>query len=232
MTWLDRPVPWGRSMAEYRAMFHLDDVDPGSDILDVAAGPASFVAEWNDRAQRLKTGGQAVAIDPLYNHPPLEIARDVAMARDQVMPGVRAHPERYDWSSLPNPDALEQVRVASMERFLEDYRQPDSHRRYRVGVLPSLELPGRHFDLALCSHFLFLYADMLDEQFHLASIRRLIELAADVRIYPLLNLDNQRPGFLKRLIETLREADGLTVEEVPVSYRFQTGAHSMLRILR
>ena len=41
---ITQPVPWGRSLAEYRAMFALGGPEDGASVLDVAAGPASPAA--------------------------------------------------------------------------------------------------------------------------------------------------------------------------------------------
>ena len=42
----------------------------------------------------------------------------------------------------------------------------------------------REFDLALCSHLLFLYSEQLTADFHLASIRELCRVAGEVRVFP------------------------------------------------
>ena len=43
---IDAPIAWGRTLAEYRAMFALGARGHRVRVLDCAAGPASFVAEW------------------------------------------------------------------------------------------------------------------------------------------------------------------------------------------
>jgi len=231
MTWLERPVPWGRSMAEYHSMFALETVSKEAKILDIAAGSASFTAEWNHTATQEGHKGRALACDPLFDHPANEIAADIQAARDQIMPSVRTRPERYDWSYLTSPDGLEQTRLHAMTAFIEDYRRPDAHRRYRALALPHLNFPGEQFDLALCSHFLFRYAGMLDLQFHRAAIFAILDYAPELRIYPLLTLDNRRPATLEIIMRDF-SALGHHVEEVPVRYRFQKSADHMLRIVR
>jgi hypothetical protein len=42
---LNQVIPWGRSLAEYIEMFHLTPKALSGQILDCAAGPASFNAE-------------------------------------------------------------------------------------------------------------------------------------------------------------------------------------------
>jgi len=47
------------------------------------------------------------------------------------------------------------------------------------------------FDLALCSHFLFLYSDQLSKQFYVQAIREMCRGASEVRIFPSIALDNR-----------------------------------------
>lgn len=53
-------VPWGRSYAEYVAMFALSDEDLNRRILGCGDGPAAFNAGLTGR------GGSVVSVDPLY----------------------------------------------------------------------------------------------------------------------------------------------------------------------
>src|SRR5689334_809929 len=70
---------FGRTLAEYAAFFDLDVTAlRGRDVLDVAAGPASFVAEAC--ARRIN----AVAVDPLYTLAPAELADRVGTDYDRM----------------------------------------------------------------------------------------------------------------------------------------------------
>jgi hypothetical protein len=77
--------------------------------------------------------------------------------------------------------------MAAMQQFLEDFPQGIQQGRYIISELPVLPFDTEQFDLALCSHFLFTYSDLLSQDFHLASIRELCRVAQEVRIFPLLN---------------------------------------------
>src|SRR5579862_3438601 len=57
---IDSVYPWGRSFAEYIAMFGLSDDDLCRRIIGCADGPASFNAEMSRR------GSSVVSCDPLY----------------------------------------------------------------------------------------------------------------------------------------------------------------------
>ena len=58
---LEQVVPWGRSLAEYRAMFTLSEEDLQKRILGCGDGPASFNAEMTASGKPTVT-----SVDPLY----------------------------------------------------------------------------------------------------------------------------------------------------------------------
>jgi hypothetical protein len=65
---------------------------------------------------------------------------------------------------------------------------------YIPGMLPNLPLPDNAFDLTLCSHFLFLYEEQFDYDFHVAAVRELLrvtKVGGEVRLYPLVTFRTQ-----------------------------------------
>ena len=142
---------------------------------------------------------------------------------------VRAERRRFVWTSIESPDALERIRLAAMARFLEDYDRGREAGRYRAEALPRLELPDAAFDLALASHMLFLYSAQWDVDFHLAAIRELARLAAEVRIFPLLDMAGRPSAHLEPVLAGLQAA-GYGAEVLPVPYAFQRGGDRMLRV--
>ncbi len=112
--------------------------------------------------------------------------------------------------------------MTAMRQFLDDFPEGTRHGRYNSAELPSLPFRDAQFDLALCSHFLFLYGT-LGLTFHLQSVIELARVAAEVRIFPLVQLDGRQSPFLPGVMETL-EGSGLFGEVVPVAYEFQRGA--------
>jgi hypothetical protein len=85
------------------------------------------------------------------------------------------------------------------------------------------------FDLALSSHFLFLYSEHLDYEFHLKSILEMLRVAREVRIFPLLTLKNERSPYVERIMEELDRL-GYDSQVIKTDYEFQRGADEMLRI--
>jgi hypothetical protein len=88
---------------------------------------------------------------------------------------------------------------------------------------------GRSSDLALCSHFLFLYSRLLPADFHVAAVRELLRAAREVRIFPLLALGGERSAHVDPVMEAMRQ-DGHDVAIVTVPYEFQRGGNQMMRI--
>jgi hypothetical protein len=97
--------------------------------------------------------------------------------------------------------------------------------------LPSLPFADGAFDLALCSHFLFLYSRQHDATFHVAAMRELCRVAREVRVFPLLALGGQPSPHMGAAREALT-AEGWhsSIERVP--YEFQRGGFEMLRVRR
>ena len=226
---LTQAVPWGRGFDEYRRMFDLDGRPFGGAgarprVLDVGGGPASFPAEDHG------LGWQALACDPLYALEGAEIAGRVEAARQEVMDLVRRERARFVWTAIESPEALERQRLAALARFLEDYDAGRAAGRYRAEALPALPFAEGAFDLALCSHLLFLYADSLDAGFHRAAIREMARVAAEVRIFPLLDMAGAPSAHLDPVVERLR-GDGLRGEVLAVPYEFQRGGDRMLRVI-
>jgi hypothetical protein len=101
--------------------------------------------------------------------------------------------------------------------------------RYLAKSLPDLELVDQQFELCVCSHLLFLYSAQLSLQFHLDSITELLQLATEVRIFPLLQLDCQPSADLEPVMQML-EKSGYDATIQPVAYEFQKGGNQMLQI--
>jgi SAM-dependent methyltransferase len=208
-----------RSLAEYRRMFALTDVELTSGILDCPGGAASFTAEVS------AAGGRATACDPCYERPAAEVGE---LARVDLHRGYRYHqgnPDEYVWTFFTGPDDYLARRSRSIGLFTEHFAASPGH--YVTASLPALPFPDRSFDLALCSHLLFSYADRLDQGFHLASIRELARVAAEVRIFPLVPFGLASNPELPELIEEL-ERMHLRTTVRGVDYEFQRGGDSML----
>jgi hypothetical protein len=214
---------FGRSLAEYARFFALDiPALRGRDVLDVAAGPSSFVAEACVR------GVDAVAVDPLYGQLPDALAARVHTDCERMLAQLRAKPRLFRLKSFPSLAAAEADRRAAAQRFLADYAARFISGRYVGAALPRLPFFDGTFDLVLCAHLLFISARRFDFEWHLAACRELARVSADeVRIHPVCGADRKPYPALGRLRRELRTA-GIASEVVPVNYEFFVGSGSML----
>jgi hypothetical protein len=220
---LESVVPWGRSFDEYCAMFALSDRDFAGRILDCAAGPASFNAEATQR------GRSIVSCDPLYQCEAAGIEARLAATCEDVLEQTRRNTSEFVWSSIRSVDELKALRLSAMQRFLDDFPAGRREGRYVNAELPTLPFADQSFDLALSSHFLFLYTEQFDQIFHRASILELCRVARELRVFPLLALGAVRSRHVDPIVDDLgRRGFAVSIDRVP--YEFQRGGNQMMRI--
>src|SRR5262249_59581429 len=111
-----------------------------------------------------------------------EIKQRIAETSETIFSQCRATAENFVWSFFSDPDELGRHRLYAMRVFLEDFEQGLAEGRYLVQELPGLGFDDLQFDLALCSHLLFLYTEQLSLEFHLDAIREMCRVAREVRI--------------------------------------------------
>jgi len=218
-----------RSYEEYEAMFALQELElRGKDVLDVAAGASSFGVE-----ARLR-GIRAVGVDPMYRLP-FEVLKEhgrreleEAEAKIAKLEGI------FDWSYYGGADAHRRLRERSLERFLGDFRDRWDSGAYHGASLPRLPFEEGSFDLVLCSHFLFLYAESFGLDFHreaVAGMLRVCRSGGEVRIYPLLDLKWKPYPHMDLLLDEWYKA-GLKAELVESRLPFIPGSNRMLRLIK
>ncbi len=220
---LSQVVPWGRSFDEYVAMFALTDIDLGGRILGCGDGPASF------NAVLTKRGGRVVSVDPLYHFTAEDIRDRIRRTYPEVLEQTRKNAHEFVWTSIKSVDELGHLRMGAMEEFLSDYPLVLAEKRYIDGELPHLPFADKSFDLAVCSHFLFLYSAHLSADFHVASIKELCRVAREARVFPLLELGARESRHLQA-VRTRLTTDGYAVSIETVPYEFQRGGNQMMRI--
>lgn len=222
---LDTIVPWGRSFDEYVRMFALSEGDLERKILGCGDGPASFNSTLSQH------GGRVVSCDPLYTFSAKEIRQRIDATFATVMAQVGRSREDFVWEVIRTPGELGRLRLEAMAAFLADFERGKEDGRYVAAALPQLPFAAGAFDLALCSHLLFLYSGQLSREFHLAAVAEMCRVAGEVRIFPLLDLAGQRSAHLEPVAAEL-EQGGYEVEIRRVSYEFQKGGNEMMRVRR
>ena len=158
-------------------------------------------------------------------------------ALDQVLPWGRSYDEYVAMFSLRRTDLRK--RIAGCGDVPVSFNA-EMHRRGldAVSIDPVYQFDADAirlridlaFDIALCSHLLFLYSRQLGLEFHLSSILEMRRIAAEVRIFPLVDLavpvSRHRDDVVREL--TARGLD-TTIDEV--EYEFRRGGTTILRVL-
>lgn len=213
----------GRTFEEYCRLFDLDPERLSSRrILDCPAGPASFVAAARDR------GISAVGADVMYDRSASELADRTADDVRQITSQHRLKEDQFVWEFYDDPDERLEYLERASGRFLDDYAEGKEAGRYVRAKLPDLPFDRDAFSLVLSGHFLFLYEDRLDYDFHLETLRELARVASEeVRVFPLVGMDS-RPYRELEALRTDLETEGIDTEIRDVDFEFQPGATEML----
>lgn len=201
-------------------MFDLGPAELSGSILDCSAGVSGFTAEAARR------GTRTVAVDPAYALARAELAMlgKADLTRGSAI--AAEHPDRFTYAWYGDPERRLSMRSRALAQFLLDLATHPA--RYVAGQLPQLPFRDRAFDLAVCSHLLFTWADQLGIEWHRAAILELTRVAGEVRVFPTVM---QGPGapvpFWDELMAQLAGAQ-LTAKTRSVPYQFQVGADQML----
>ncbi|MYC20878.1 MAG: class I SAM-dependent methyltransferase [Caldilineaceae bacterium SB0662_bin_25] len=222
---VDGVVPWGRTMEEYCGMFDLGERELRGRILGCGDGPASFNAEMT------ALGYSVVSVDPLYAFSAEAIERRVEETYDIIIEQLARNRDDFVWTYVPSIAALGQRRMWAMRNFLDDYARGLSEGRYLDASLPDLPFENNSFDLALSSHFLFLYSQEFDLAFHVRALEEMLRVAPEARAFPLLQVGGAPSPHVQGVIDAFTARDiQARIEEVP--YEFQRGGSRMLRLRR
>lgn len=133
-------------------MFAMTDVDFAGRILGCGDGPVSF------NAYATRQGSSVVSCDPIYRWNADEIGGRIDQTYQQVLEQTRRNQHEFVWDSITSVEELGRVRMAAMQDFLADFPEGTAEGRYIEAELPFLPFDDMVFDLALCSHLLFLYS--------------------------------------------------------------------------
>jgi len=205
-------------------MFALKPDDLDKLILGCGDGPASF------NSIMTKNGKNVMSIDPIYAMTVAEISQKIDETFENVISQTRRNVEKFVWNKIKNVDELGLIRMNAMSEFLADFDAGKRDNRYICAELPNLPFENKRFDIALSSHFLFLYSDNLSLDFHFDAIDEMCRVSREVRIFPLLDVNARVSLYLEPVKERYRNK-GLCEAEEPVNYEFQKNGNMMLKIV-
>lgn len=222
---LKQVVPWGRSFKEYVKMFNLTKKDLQTKIVSCADGPAGFNSSMKKR------GYKVVSCDPIYKLSSRQIESLIDKTYDMVIEQLKHNKRSYVWKTFKTPENVGRVRMKTMRDFLRDYNRGKKEGRYVASRLPKMAFKDNHFDLAICSHFLFLYSEHLSLDFHIKSIMEMLRVAKEVRVFPLLGLHGKKSPYVRNVVTRLKK-EGYKISLSKVNYEFQRGGNRMLIVRR
>jgi hypothetical protein len=221
---LENVVPWGRNLEEYQNMFLLSDTDLQSKILGCGDGPSSFNFEGTTQHVNI------TSIDPIYQFTKDEIQQRINETSSVISEQLKQNHFDFVWKNIKSVDELINIRLTAMNDFIKDYENGKKENRYIHNELPNLSFENDRFDLVLSSHFLFLYSEHFDLQFHIDAILEMCRVSKnEVRIFPLLNLKNEKSEHLDPILKILNDK-GFKTKIVATNYEFQKDANEMLTI--
>ena len=221
---LSRIVFIGRTWEEYLLMFNLSKEElVGRKVLDCPAGACSFTANAN------KNDVTAMAADIAYYHEVNDLEQKGFQDIEHTMQSMEQVANNYEWDFFRNIDELKRTRTKALTECVSDMKKFGAS-RYVPAVLPQLPFQDKQFDLTLSAHFLFTYADKLDYDFHIQTMKELMRVTREeIRIFPTVDMEGKRYEYLNALIEWV-SGQGWKPEELQVPYEFQKNANKMLKL--
>lgn len=218
-----------RSYEEYQAMFSLDESHLTGPILDVAGGASSFAAVARSK------GMNVISTDPLYASSPEKLKQigleEIAQA-SRKLEKVKSY---LNWEFYGSLDNHQVQRRDSFSMFITDFSLPSSQSYYVPAQLPTLPFQSGQFQYVLCSHFLFLYDQQFDVDFHLASVKemlRVLSSGGELCIYPLVNLQFEVSHVLPLLLQYCHHHPSVAYQLVSSELNFLPKATQFLRIIK
>lgn len=215
---IEEVYPWGHTLADYRKIFQLTDEELSKELIGFADGTASVNSEL------MQVGRKMVSLDPIYQFS----TSDIELRLNAVL----AQSGQYQLQ-LSSDEQQQAIHIADKSAkatrlFLADFDLGKSQQRYLSAALPSV-LPFKDdaFDIGLCAHFLLLY-DHYGIEFHLASIREMLRVCREIRIYPTINLSGQKSLVLNDVMAYF--SGNYTLDLVLVDYGFGNMGNEMLTL--
>ncbi len=213
----------GRTFEEYYNMFELDNLPEGEHILDVASGVSSFCAEASAK------GYNVTASDRIYTFRPLEIERKCRRDLETVIKQLPDLVDLYLWTFFKDVAALKNHREKAYKLCIEDFKNYGT-KRYIPAEYPSTDFKENKFTVSLISHFLFLYEDLMNYDFHRKVIRELLRITSkEIRIFPIVNLKGKKSKYIDCLMHD-KDFDRLQISIKKVGYEFMKNGNEMMLI--
>lgn len=224
---IDRIAFLGRTYDEYLKIFGLnEDILRKGPLLDCPAGAASFTAEARER------GFDVTACDILYSQPFDRLAKKGLEDLQHVFEKLKEVSDLFTWNHYKNTNEVISLREKALEGFTQDFTNGLKEKRYVHATLPELPFPDKSFETVLSGHFLFLYGNWLDLDFHRACLYEFLRICrGEGRIYPILGHDAKPYLHIAEIISSL-STKRVRAEIRDVPFEFLKGATQMMVLKR
>jgi hypothetical protein len=159
------------------------------------------------------------AVDPVYAIPAPALIDLVEGEPDRGSAHTAAGLDRYRWDFYGSLEGHREMRRKSAGLLVRD--SEDHPERYVAASLPHLPFEDGRFDLVLRSHFLFTYADRLDQGFHCDALFELHRVCrGEVRVFPLSDQAGRSLHEMTRALvaELAGHGVGARINQVPTSF--------------
>ena len=220
---LDRIIFIGRTFDEYMKMFNLNASElKGKNILDCPAGACAFGSQMKSSSINIKSCDIAYYFDKqsLYKKGQQDI--------EHAIENIEKAKHLYNWTYFKNTQELKNSRIQALENCYSD--MVINKEDYIAAKLPVLPFADHSFDILLSAHFLFMYADQLDYEFHRACINEMLRVSKnEIRIFPIVDLKGEQYQYLSEILSYISDL-GHETELIKVDYEFQKNAHTMMKI--
>lgn len=213
----------GRNFEEYFKMFNLKEVNKKEKILDVASGVSSFCKEATEK------GYDVTSSDRIYYFSPNELEKKCGEDLNTTIEKLSEVRDLYQWEFFKDVTELKDQRIKAYKNFIEDFRQNGSE-KYVYAEYPRSDFKNNQFTITLVSHFLFMYDEHFNYDFHKDTIKELMRITSkEIRIFPIVNLKGKRSSFVSELIKD-KDFHHYKIEIEKVDYEFVKGGNEMLII--
>ena len=136
------------------------------------------------------------------------------------MDQARRNPDDFVWTHVPSIEELGRRRMGAMRRF-----HPRLPGRHGPGALPrriaarACRFPTAPSTWGFRPTSCFLYSEQFDLAFHLEALREMLRVAAEVRVFPLLQVGGAPSPHVPGAVEAMR-TEGVDAAVEPVPYEF------------
>lgn len=204
-------------------MFALSEQDLNKSFIDCGSGINSF----NEEMRAL--GHEVISCDDLYAKPYSELEKQTKLIQENLRFLFKQAKHVNDTHLIGNVESFLKEKRKATEIFLNGIQRGKEAGYYLTYPIKSLPYKDFHFDIALSSHYFFGERDNSSLDFHLEAIGEMTRVASDVRIFPLVDKNDNISSILGPLSLHFQEA-GYNLQVKQVDFSIQKQGNALLRI--